>query len=370
MTKEKVLTTEQTFSILNDLIQDVEYSNYKQIQSAKNALSNKFDYIFSGSLAGLVPEAPLANVYVYLYDDGTLYFSNEENREDSRNATNQWTIISTDTAEPLPGWYQSMSQGKINRVDADSGVKIGYTMARWFMQTPASCNLDNLNKFDVSSVRSMVSIFQESQQPYLNIAQWDVSSVTNMSHTFDGCSKLQDMSFLEQWDVSSVTLTTGMFQYCSQLQDLAFLYSWNVSAVKFADNMFAYCSGLKSLEGLENWDVTNVTSMTNMFVSCRNLQDVSALSRWRLYSTGVVEGMFAECGLLKDITALQYWYMNQIEGFRQLQNMFKNCSLIDDFTPLNKWKRMPVLKESSATELASAVFPGCYGTLPDWATEE
>jgi surface protein len=50
--------------------------------------------------------------------------------------------------------------------------------------------------------------------------------VTNMSHLFAGCERLNTLN-IEQWDVSGVTDMTGIFDGCTALEDLP---QWYVKA--------------------------------------------------------------------------------------------------------------------------------------------
>jgi surface protein len=66
------------------------------------------------------------------------------------------------------------------------------------------------------------------------LGQWDVGSVTDMSHMFHDAAQFnQDIG---QWDVSSVTNMGSMFLDASQFD--SDLSRWNVSKVMFRGRMF------------------------------------------------------------------------------------------------------------------------------------
>ena len=105
-----------------------------------------------------------------------------------------------------------------------------------------------------------------------DISGWDTSSITNMSHMFQGASAFNQP--IENWDVSSVTDMSYMF---AKKDDELFtahddsspsvfnqpLNNWNVSNVTYMDHMFWRSKAFD--QPLDNWNVSNVTSMNAMF---------------------------------------------------------------------------------------------------------
>ena len=116
----------------------------------------------------------------------------------------------------------------------------------------------------------------EAEEKYGHISDWDVSSVTDMSHLFNCRTVFEDMrvhqklsyrgrdSFnedLSHWDVSKVTNMEGMFT-------CAFLFNkpigdWDVSDVTNMCAMFAGAFAFN--QAIEDWDVSKVTDMSCMF---------------------------------------------------------------------------------------------------------
>lgn len=105
-----------------------------------------------------------------------------------------------------------------------------------------------------------------------DISGWDTSSITNMSHMFQGASAFNQP--IENWDVSNVTNMSYMF---AKKDDEFFtahddpspsvfnqpLNNWNVSNVTYMDHMFWRSKAFD--QPLDNWNVSNVTSMNAMF---------------------------------------------------------------------------------------------------------
>ena len=106
----------------------------------------------------------------------------------------------------------------------------------------------DFNDIDVSDIDSFYNkdkgrfgsgIFQETQFKYIDISDWDVSSVTNMTCMFYRCEKLKSVGDISNWNVSNVTDMGYMFAWCKSFnQDIS---NWNVSNVRKHLSMFDYC---------------------------------------------------------------------------------------------------------------------------------
>ena len=54
------------------------------------------------------------------------------------------------------------------------------------------------------------------------------------------------------------------------------LNDWDVSNVHNMSNMFKYCESLTNLN-ISNWNVSNVRNMNNMFIGCDSLTNLNAM---------------------------------------------------------------------------------------------
>ena len=115
----------------------------------------------------------------------------------------------------------------------------------------------DFNDIDVSNLDSFchkdIGIFEETQFKYIDISDWDVSSVTDMSYMFYGCNELTSVGDISKWDVSNVTNMLRMFSGCRELE-----YIGDISS----------------------WDLSNVTAMTSIFRTCNKLTYIGDLSKW------------------------------------------------------------------------------------------
>ena len=101
----------------------------------------------------------------------------------------------------------------------------------------------DFNDIDVSNIDSFchkdIGIFEETHFKYIDISDWDVSGVTDMSYMFYGCKELTSVGNISGLDISSVTDMSYMFAFCKKFnQDLS---KWNVSKVRYHSYMFDCC---------------------------------------------------------------------------------------------------------------------------------
>ena len=103
----------------------------------------------------------------------------------------------------------------------------------------------DFNDIDVSNIDSFCKknnekgIFEKTKFEYIDISDWDVSGVTDMSYMFYGCNELTSVGNISGLDISSVTDMSYMFAFCKKFnQDLS---KWNVSKVRYNSYMFDSC---------------------------------------------------------------------------------------------------------------------------------
>ena len=107
---------------------------------------------------------------------------------------------------------------------------------------------ENLGKPDLSQVTSCARMFAGVEKLYMPLADWDVSTVTDMSQMFQGCSKFFNKP-MGNWNVSKVTNMSRMFEGCEKYNQP--LDQWNVSQVEDMERMFEGCTSFN--QSLANW---------------------------------------------------------------------------------------------------------------------
>jgi len=113
-------------------------------------------------------------------------------------------------------------------------------------------------EWDVSQVTDMSNLFLSKAEVNANISAWDVSSVTNMGYMFNGASKFnQDIG---SWNTSQVTNMGGIFYDAAAFnQDISL---WDTSQVTAMGYMF---NGAPFNQDIGSWDTSKVTVTAYMF---------------------------------------------------------------------------------------------------------
>ncbi|RYJ42768.1 BspA family leucine-rich repeat surface protein [Flavobacterium beibuense] len=117
----------------------------------------------------------------------------------------------------------------------------------------------SINNWDVSTITNMSHIFFNAYYFDQPLNNWDVSNVTNMSYMFRGAIAFNQP--LDNWDTSSVTTMAYMFNQASTFDQP--IESWDVSNVTDMSYMFKEIYAFN--QSLDNWDTSSVTTMAYMF---------------------------------------------------------------------------------------------------------
>ena len=191
-----------------------------------------------------------------------------------------YTVTISGTVE---AWYFNDSGSKDKIISVKNLGDMGWKDLSYAF---AECtNLKELYGGNISGVTNMKDMFKSNYSLVnLDIRQWDVSNVTDMTGMFDGVSLANpDVS---QWDVSNVTDMNNMFLIASLANpDVS---NWNVSNITNMDSMFAGVSSANP--DVSQWNVSNVTNMRSMFyIASLANPDVS---QWNVSNVTNMNGMF------------------------------------------------------------------------------
>ncbi|WP_299366259.1 BspA family leucine-rich repeat surface protein [Winogradskyella sp.] len=150
--------------------------------------------------------------------------------------------------------------------------------------------LTDLSTWDVSSVEDMSRTFNSFPSVFNgNISNWNVSNVTTIEGLFSGAAVFNQP--LENWNVSSVVNMRLAFSNTSVFNQP--LNDWNVSSVTDMNVMFLLASAFD--QPLNDWNVSNVTNMSNMFALATVFnQD---LGSWDISSLDNASSMFSGTNL-------------------------------------------------------------------------
>jgi len=162
----------------------------------------------------------------------------------------------------------------------------------------------NFNDIDVSEIDTFtnnnhVGVFSNTQFEYIDVSEWNVSNITDMTNLFSECKYLRSPGNLSKWDVSNVTNFTNMFNECHELRSIGNISKWNVSNAEDISGMFMGCMSLRSVGDLSKWDVSNVKYTKFMFYDCEKLKSVGDLSNWNISNIKNTYNMFFDSAIKK-----------------------------------------------------------------------
>ena len=310
-------------------------------------------------------EESLTNIYVALYNDGTLVFSNKNDFDESKILENgnfgnikdeDYELIGTEEEpyidlEKAPPWFKLVLEGTtLSSIDFASeivpnntnignifigldiiGVKIEVknienlntsnitNMSNMFSYSSIT-NID-LSGLDLSNVTDMSEMFSYSSITNVDLSGLDLSSVTDMSGMFNN-SKVVSVDFSNS-DTSNVTDMTSMFYACSRLTNVN-LTGIDTSKVMCMGNMFAYCSQLTNLD-VSPLDTSNVTDMMGMFFDCISLENIN-VSNFNTSKVTDMLNMFNGCTKLTNLDVSNFDVTKMINNPNGVQGMFRNIT--------------------------------------------
>ena len=128
----------------------------------------------------------------------------------------------------------------------------------------------NIENWNVSNVTDMSDMFRGRKDISIDLSNWNVSNVTDMSGMFLAATFGENIG-LTNWDVSSVTDMSYMFMSndfrveTTNANDFIVIVDWDVSSVTDMSYMFSFAYGFD--QDLSEWNVNNV-SACSMF--CQN----------------------------------------------------------------------------------------------------
>ena len=149
----------------------------------------------------------------------------------------------------------------------------------------------------------MYSIFRGcSSLKYIDLSNFNTSSITTMYSMFDRCSSLESLD-LTNFNTSSVASMGSMFYGCSSLQYID-LSNFNTSSVVYMNYIFAECYSLKSLN-LSSFNTSSVKDMSYMFYGCNSLQYID-LSNFDMVNCNSFASMFSFINNIKFINLYNF----------------------------------------------------------------
>ena len=174
-------------------------------------------------------------------------------------------------------------------------------------------NYGTMPNWDTSSVTDMSSTFEGYAQFDGDVSRWDTSSVATMSVMFKGASSFnQDIG---NWNTAEVTNMNGMFFIASAFdQDIG---NWNTEKVTDMYYMFFEASAFN--QDIWGWNTAEVTAMNGMFRSASAFnQDIGG---WNTEKVTSMEYMFYQASAFNQ--AIGSWNTAEVTS---MEAMFSSAS--------------------------------------------
>ena len=206
-----------------------------------------------------------------------------------------------------------------------------------FGRNSGSQKIIDLNDIDTSKITDTINLFR-----YTTLMRNDITKID-----------------ISEWDMSNVINMTGMFYECIRLKSVGNLASWNVSQVRDMRELFCNCYSLESVGDLSLWDVSSVTNMTGMFENCYWLKSIGDIDRWDVSKVTSMMFMFEDCNKLESIGDISDWKISKITSFYA---MFRHCKKLNSVGDLNKWD----IKNVDSDGLNNMFFNTYIENLPKW----
>ena len=125
---------------------------------------------------------------------------------------------------------------------------------------------------------------QSTIDTYGEIANWNVSGVTDMRTVFYQLDVSNQVIDLSGWDVSNVTTFQNMFHQAQNLTNLTGLSAWDVGTAYSLHAMFAETSTFN--EDISGWNMSNAIDISYMF--WRSTIFNQDLFKWDLTSVSII----------------------------------------------------------------------------------
>lgn len=348
--KEDGLITEDELKEILEKYGEIIYDEDGEIIQGIIEKDNGYEVLLPNIMDGVINQ----NIYVKLYTNGTLAFSNNkktimEGQEISKDYGNikgkeyiqiSWTTeegiitntpwfedrnlitnaIFLDEIKPTSTSFWFTECGKLEKIETIENLNTKYVKNMEFMF--AKCEelkeLD-VSKFDTRNVTSMKCMFIYCENLMnLDVSNFNTSNVTNMSGMFNSCKKLTSIN-VNNFNTSNVTIMGDMFRSCLSLTSID-VSNFNTSNATTMLGMFWGCTSLTSLD-VSNFDTSNVTNMQGMFFGINFSGEIKGLEKFNTSKVTDMSLMFYECRNLTNINLKNF----DTSNVTNMEAMFYRC---------------------------------------------
>jgi surface protein len=219
------------------------------------------------------------------WGDGSVSANTYTNRTHSYASANSYTVTMSGATSGFT-FYNGAINGDYNKITEikQFGQLFRFGNSGGYLRSTSLTMSAVTDTPDLRFTTNLSRMFEASTPgTILNINNWDMSKITNMSNMFASSNFNQSIS---GWNVSNVNIMNSMFQ-----SNTAFnrqIGNWDVSNVNSMTAMFRENRTFN--QPLSGWNVSNVTIMNNMFLSSIFNQPIG---NWDVSKVQYMNGMFA-----------------------------------------------------------------------------
>jgi surface protein len=245
------------------------------------------------------------------------------------------------------GTVTDLNENKFQHKYAEPGVytiKGHFTFGNGYISNTSLSTVLVEVKRIATATRNLNQAFKYcSQLVKVNLNDLDV---TSMHECFNGCSKLQMITFN---NVETKNMTTAYYAFagCRALENLD-LSSFNTESVTTMEAMFYGNLKLTNLD-VSTFDVSNVTNFNSMFYDCTALANLD-LSSFITTNAEDMSYMFNNCAVLSNLDISGF----VMDSVMNTSCMFYGCRQLPDLDVLTKWNTNSLVH-------MSGMFNGCRG---------
>ena len=227
-------------------------------------------------------------------NDKSLTSVDFRNTKFADKATTAWMFSGTDTskiniqlsgAKNIPkdvfGTFKNAAKTqKVDKIDLSNASLSSEVTGSGLLSGLSDVKQIDVTNFDISHVTDMTNMFSGDTNltEITGLSTWNVENVTSMNSMFAGDTALTNLD-LSNWKPLYVTNMAAMFKGCSGLKSITLNWGQSTNNVQNFSEMFRGDSSLTEVKGLSDWKVSNATNLTWMFTDDSALESMD-LSKW------------------------------------------------------------------------------------------
>ena len=254
---------------------------------------------------------------------------------------------------------------KVDKIDLSNASLSSEVTGSGLLSGLSDVKQIDVTNFDISHITDMTNIFSGDSNltQIKGLPTWDVKNVKSMNSMFSYDTALTNLD-LSSWKPVKVTNMAAMFKGCSGLKSITLNWGQNTKNVQNFSEMFSGDSSLTEVKGLSDWNVSNATSLTWMFTDDSALESMD-LSQWDTSKVTDMTGLFKNAKKLQtvimsnmDLSKVQYFNF-MFSGATSLSKIdFRNTSFLDSDEILSYYfnSTNPIVELSGAQKVPKFLF--------------